>query len=52
MASEKTSSEQRKERLAKALKGNIAKRKDAAKARAAAGSEPPANPPDDEGCPN
>jgi hypothetical protein len=52
MTSEKTSSEQRKERLAKALKENIARRKQAARARAAAAPEPPADPPDDKGCPN
>jgi hypothetical protein len=51
MTSRKTSSEERKQRLAKALKRNIARRK--AQARpprvAAAATKPP---PDDKGCPN
>ncbi|MCA3575385.1 MAG: hypothetical protein IOC86_15815 [Aestuariivirga sp.] len=51
MSSAKTSSEQRRERLARALKANIARRKAAAEpARPAAGAPPP--PPEDEGCPN
>jgi len=51
MVSSKTSSEQRRERLAKALKANIAKRKGEATARKAATDAPEA-PPDDNGCPN
>ena len=52
MAAEKTRSEQRKERLAKALKANIARRKDAARARGAEAPETAEPPPDDKGCPN
>jgi hypothetical protein len=54
MSSKSQASDDRKQRLAKALKGNIAKRKEAAKAREAA-PEPPETSPhdnDDEGCPN
>ena len=51
MASEKTSSEQRKERLARALKANIAKRKAEAKARKSA-TTAPETPPDEDSCPN
>ena len=51
MAGEKPSSEARKERLAKALKANIAKRKAQAKTRE--GGTPAAEtPPDEDGCPN
>ncbi|WP_373502719.1 hypothetical protein [Aestuariivirga sp.] len=43
--------EQRKQRLAKALKANIAKRKTQAKTRTAA-EESPETPPKEEGCRN
>ena len=51
MTARKTRSDERKERLAKALKRNIAKRKAQAKPAktATAGPKPPA---DDNGCPN
>jgi hypothetical protein len=55
MAAEKPSSDARKQRLAKALKANIAKRKARDRALAdtrPAGSEPPETPPDEDGCPN
>jgi hypothetical protein len=51
MSSAKTSSEQRRERLARALKANIARRKEAALPRKPA-AEAPEPPPEDEGCPN
>ncbi|MCA3559622.1 MAG: hypothetical protein IOC82_01165 [Aestuariivirga sp.] len=55
MAAEKPSSDARKQRLAKALKANIAKRKAQAKAQAAArpaGEDSPEKPPDKDGCRN
>jgi hypothetical protein len=55
MAGEKPSSDARKQRLAKALKANIAKRKAQAKAQAQArpAAEPaPEAAPDEDGCPN
>jgi hypothetical protein len=51
MAAEKTSSERRKERLAKALKANLARRKEQAKSRKAA-AEPAEAPENGDGCPN
>ena len=55
MAGEKSSSDARKQRLAKALKANIARRK--AQSRAQDGARPagetaPEPPPDEDGCPN
>ncbi len=51
MTGEKTSSEARKERLAKALKANISKRKEQAKTRKNATNAP--EPPEtDSSCPN
>jgi hypothetical protein len=55
MAGEKPASDARKQRLAKALKANIARRK--AQARAQDGARPagetgPEPPPDEDGCPN
>ena len=55
MAGEKSASDVRKARLAKALKANIARRK--AQARAQDGTRPagktaPEPPPDEDGCPN
>ena len=55
MAGEKSSSDARKARLAKALKANIAKRKAQARALDQARAEaagPPAPPGDKDGCPN
>ena len=55
MAAEKPTSEARRQRLAKALKANIARRKAKDRAQAAtrpAGEEPPDAPPDEDGCPN
>ena len=51
MSSKKTSSDARRERLAKALKDNIAKRKAQAKERRPAPAAP-RGPDDDKGCPN
>jgi len=51
MAGEKPRSEEKRERLAKALKANLARRKAQAKTRRSAG-EDPGSPPDDDGCPN
>jgi ribosomal protein L39E len=51
MAARKTSSDARKERLAKALKANLARRKGQAKTRKSA-AVAPKTPPDDNGCPN
>jgi len=51
MSQRKTEAEQRQERLAKALKRNIALRKAGAKPAGTAG-EPPEPQPDDNGCPN
>jgi hypothetical protein len=51
MSGKSNESEQRRARLAKALKGNIAKRKEAARPKQAP-PEPPDTPPDDKGCPN
>jgi hypothetical protein len=51
MTSRKTNSEERKERLARALKRNIARRKAQPRPpRGAANAAKP--PPDDKGCPN
>ena len=56
MAAEKTASDARKSRLAKALKANIARRKAQArmqeKAQEATGQAAPGTPPDEDGCPN
>lgn len=55
MAAEKPSSEARKQRLAKALKANIAKRKAQAKAldgARKAAEAPSGGTPDEDGCPN
>ena len=55
MAGEKPSSDARRQRLAKALKANIAKRKAQARALDQARAEaagPPAPPGDKDGCPN
>ena len=56
MAAEKPSSDARKQRLARALKANIAKRKaqarEQAKAQQAGVPEPSDPPPDEESCPN
>ena len=55
MAGEKSSSDARKARLAKALKANIGKRKAQARALAKgrpAAEMPPETPPDEDGCPN
>ena len=55
MAAEKPTSDARKQRLAKALKANIAKRKAQARAQAdarRAGEDAPLPPPDEDGCPN
>ena len=51
MTGRKTTSEERKERLARALKRNIARRKEQGKDRKPA-ANPPDPPPDDNGCPN
>ena len=51
MAAEKSSSDARQQRLAKALKANIAKRKAQAKARAAE-DDSPQPPADEDSCPN
>jgi hypothetical protein len=51
MSSKNTSAEQRKARLAKQLKANIAKRKGEAEARKRAAAAPE-TPPDEDGCPN
>jgi hypothetical protein len=51
MTSRKISSEERKERLAKALKRNIARRKAQAKPPRV-GAVATKRPPDDKGCPN
>jgi len=51
MTAKKTSSDERKERLAKALKRNIARRKAQAKPPKTA-TAAPKPPPDDNGCPN
>jgi hypothetical protein len=51
MTSKKTSAEQRRERLAAALKRNIARRKGQKKADKTA-TPAPKTPPDDNGCPN
>jgi hypothetical protein len=51
MTAKKTSSEQRRERLAKALKRNIARRKAMPKEPKTA-SEAPKPPSDDKSCPN
>ena len=50
MTGRKTTSEERKERLAKALKRNIARRKEQGRDRKPANAPKP--PPDDKGCPN
>jgi len=55
MTAEKPSSDARKQRLAKALKANIAKRKAQARAQAEArraGDDDLPPPPDEDGCPN
>ena len=55
MAAEKPSSDARKQRLARALKANIARRKAQAKALSEArpaGEETPGTAPDEDGCPN
>jgi hypothetical protein len=52
MSSKKTSSEQRKERLAKALKSNIAKRKKGRAEQRKIAPDAPKTPPDDNGCRN
>ena len=55
MAAEKPSSDARRQRLAKALKANIARRKAKARAQAepdAADDAPPETPADEDGCPN
>jgi len=51
MTGRKTTSEERKERLARALKRNIARRKEQGRDRKPA-ANPPDPPPDDNGCPN
>ena len=51
MTGRKTTSEERKERLAKALKRNIARRKEQGRDRKPA-AKAPKPPPDDKGCPN
>jgi hypothetical protein len=51
MTGRKTTSEERKERLARALKRNIARRKEQGKDRKPAANSPDP-PPDDNGCPN
>jgi hypothetical protein len=51
MTAKKTSSEERKDRLAKALKRNIARRKAKAGPPKTAATAPK-KPPDDNGCPN
>ena len=55
MAAEKPTSDARRQRLARALKANIAKRKAQARALSEArpaGGEAPADAPDEDGCPN
>ena len=55
MAGEKSSSDARKQRLAKALKANIARRKAQSRAQDGArraGETAPEPPPDEDGCPN
>ena len=51
MTAKKTSAEERKDRLAKALKRNIARRKAQASPPKTA-APAPKKPPDDNGCPN
>ncbi len=51
MAGGKPTSDQRQERLAKALKANLARRKAQAKTRTPA-PEAAKTPPDDDSCPN
>jgi len=51
MAGEKPRSDAKKERLAKALKANLARRKAQARTREAP-SEAPESPTDEDGCPN
>jgi hypothetical protein len=51
MTTKKTVSEERRERLAKALKRNIARRKAQASPPKTAATAPK-KPPDDNGCPN
>jgi ribosomal protein L39E len=51
MSGQNNKTEQRKQRLAKALKANIAKRKTQAKTRTKA-EEPAETPPKEEGCRN
>ena len=52
MTAKKTSSEDRKERLAKALKRNIAKRKAEARREPKPAPDAPKPPSDDKSCPN